>query len=82
MKRRKPIWKPRFSSEIMKAGVTTCSGVSMAVFGRGALERRMKRPRSSRSTWLSMKRFTGMLAAPKACGSSIWWASSGLMPAL
>ena len=38
---RKPISNARFSSEIMKAGVTTRSGVSWAVAGLGIFARRM-----------------------------------------
>ncbi len=41
----------------------------------------MNSPRSSRPTWFSMNSFTGWAEALKACGSSILWSSSGLIPA-
>ncbi len=78
--KRKPISNDRFSSEIMKAGVTIWIGTSAMVLGLGILDRRTNRPRSSRFTWPSMKVFTGWEAAPKAWGSSILWSSRGLMP--
>ncbi len=77
---RNPIWNARFSSEIMKAGVTMRMGVSIALAGTGILESLMNRPRSSRPTCESMKVFTGLLAAVNAAGSSILWSSSGLTP--
>ena len=78
---RKPISKARFSSEIMKAGVTTRSGVSRACLGFSILDRRTNRARSSWLTWLSMNFFTGAAEASKAWGSSIFLSSSGLIPA-
>lgn len=71
----------RFSSEIMKAGVTTRSGVSRACLGFSILDRRTNRARSSWLTWLSMNFFTGAAEASKAWGSSIFLSSSGLIPA-
>ena len=51
--RKNPIWKPVFSSEMTKAGMTTRIGRSSGVFGRGCLreldEQREVAPRASAS---------------------------------